>query len=60
LRKVFQIHERWQLRIQADSFNVANHPNFGNPDVTVNDAAFGTISSSQPARNIQFGARIAF
>jgi hypothetical protein len=60
LRKVFQIHEGWQLRIQADSFNVANHPNFGNPDVTVNDAAFGTISSSQPARNIQFGARIAF
>ena len=60
LRKVFQIREGWQLRFQADSFNVANHPNFGNPDVTVNDAAFGTISSSQPARNIQFGARIAF
>jgi hypothetical protein len=39
---------------------VLNHPNLGNPDVTVNDAAFGTITSSQPARNIQFGARIAF
>lgn len=60
LRKVFQIREGWTLRIQADTFNLANHPNFGNPDVTVTDSAFGSISSSQPARNIQFGARFAF
>jgi hypothetical protein len=48
------------LRIQADTFNLANHLNFGNPDMTFTNSTFGAISSSQPARNIQFGARFAF
>jgi hypothetical protein len=60
LRKVFTIREGWSLRIQADTFNLANHPNFGNPDVGTTSSTFGAISSSQPARNIQFGARLAF
>ena len=60
LRKVFKLRETWSLRIQADCFNLANHPNFNNPDVTVTDSGFGSITGSQPARNIQFGARFAF
>jgi hypothetical protein len=60
LRKVFTVHEGWQLRIQADTFNILNHPNFGNPDTTITDSGYGSITSSQPARNIQFGARLAF
>jgi len=60
LRKVFTVREGWTLRFQADMFNMANHPNFNNPDMTVNNSTFGAISGSQPARNIQFGARFAF
>jgi hypothetical protein len=60
LRKVFPIREGWSLRFQADVFNLANHPNFDAPNVSTNNSAIGTISSSQPARNIQFGARITF
>ena len=60
LRKVFKVREGWTLRIQADTFNLMNHPNLNNPDVTTNNSTFGSISSSQPARNIQFGARLAF
>ena len=60
LRKVFTVREGWTLRIQADMFNMMNHPNFNNPDVTTNNSTFGAVSASQPARNIQFGARFAF
>jgi hypothetical protein len=60
LRKVFRIRERWDMRFTADSFNVLNHVNFDDPNVTSSSASFGTISTSQPARNIQFGLRLTF
>jgi len=60
LRKVFRVREGWALRFQADSFDVFNHPNFNNPSVTTSNTDFGTITSSQPARNIQFGAGLTF
>ncbi len=61
LRKVFRLRERWSLRFQADAFNFMNHANFGNPNVSTSGGGnYGTISSSQPARNIQFGARVTF
>jgi hypothetical protein len=59
-RKVFRIAEGWSLRFTADSFNTFNHVNFGNPNVTATNSSFGTITSSQPARNIQFGLRLTF
>jgi hypothetical protein len=60
LRKVFRIRERWDMRFTADSFNVLNHVNFDDPNVTTSGGSFGTISTSQPARNIQFGLRLTF
>jgi hypothetical protein len=61
LRKVFRVREGWSLRFTADAINLMNHPNFGNPSVsTSGGAAYGTITSSQPGRNIQFGVRLAF
>jgi hypothetical protein len=60
LRKVFNIHESWKFRFQADAFNVANHVNLNAPNVTTSSTSFGTISGSQPARQIQFGAHLVF
>jgi hypothetical protein len=60
LRKIFKIHDRFSLRFTADSFNVFNHVNFDAPNVTTSSASFGTISTSQPARNIQFGLKLLF
>jgi hypothetical protein len=60
LRKVFKIRESWALRFQADAFDLFNHPNFNNPNVTTSNTDFGTITSSQPARQIQLGARLTF
>jgi hypothetical protein len=59
LRKIFKIGERKSLRFTADSFNAFNHVNFNAPSTTTSSTAFGTITSSQPARNIQFGARLS-
>jgi hypothetical protein len=60
LRKIFRVREGWTLRFTADSFNTLNHPNFNNPNTTTSSTSFGTITSSQPARNIQFGLRLQF
>jgi hypothetical protein len=37
-----------------------DHVNFDDPNVTTSSGSFGTISTSQPARNIQFGLRLTF
>ena len=60
LRKVFQIRERFAMRFTADAFNLMNHVNFDDPNVTTSSSSFGTISAAQPARNIQFGLRLTF
>lgn len=61
LRKVFRIRERWMLRFTADAINAPNHTNFDNPNVsTSGGTAYGTISSAEPPRNLQFGVRLAF
>ncbi len=61
LRKVFRFSERVNLKFQADAFNGFNHVNFDSPNVsTSGGTAFGTISSAEPARNLQFGLRLAF
>ncbi|HEV2688744.1 MAG TPA: carboxypeptidase regulatory-like domain-containing protein, partial [Bryobacteraceae bacterium] len=60
LRKNFRVREGWNLGFTADAFNVMNHVNFDDPNVSTSNSAFGTISTSQPARNIQFGLRFSF
>jgi hypothetical protein len=49
------------LQFRAEFFNLANHPNLGQPDSTAGDPAFGTISSTaSDAREIQFGLKLNF
>ena len=61
LRKVFKIREGWTLRFTADAINAPNHTNFDNPNVsTSGGTSYGTISSAEPPRNLQFGVRLAF
>jgi hypothetical protein len=60
VRKEFRVNERWRLRLEGNSFNLLNHPNFRSLNVTTSDAAFGTVSASGPARNIQFAGRLSF
>jgi hypothetical protein len=60
LRKKFTITESTGLQLTADFFNAFNTTNFTNPNTTVTDAAFGTVSGSAPGRNIQVGLKFTF
>jgi hypothetical protein len=59
-RKNFRFGGRYNLTPIFDIFNLFNTVNFGNPNVDANNVAFGTISTAQPPRQFQFGARFDF
>ena len=56
----FQIHEDIRLQFRSEFFNFLNHTNFGIPDTKTTDAAFGTIRTTYPARQIQFALKLLF
>jgi carboxypeptidase family protein len=61
---------RYETEFRIEAFNVLNHPQFGNPNTTLGNAAFGTISSmlSNPScslcgtveRQVQLGVKVRF
>jgi hypothetical protein len=58
-------HLRWlgeagQFQFRCDATDLTNHPNFGQPNHSIGTPAAGTITSSNTARNIQFGFRLYF
>ncbi len=59
LRK-FRITERFAAELRGEFFNAFNHTNLGNPGAGFGSAGFGLISSADPARQIEVGARIVF
>ena len=60
LRKQFSVTERVNVRFQADMFNAFNRANFRSPSTVITTAGFGTITTTGPARNIQFGLKLNF
>jgi hypothetical protein len=61
---------RYATEIRIEAFNVLNHPQFGNPNVTVGNAQYGQITTmlSNPScslcgtveRQIQLGVKVRF
>ncbi|MDQ3258677.1 MAG: carboxypeptidase regulatory-like domain-containing protein [Acidobacteriota bacterium] len=60
LRRRFPFRESRALEFRADLFNAFNRTNFTGMNVNRSQAAFGTLTGSAPARNIQFGLRLNF
>ncbi len=61
LYKDTRIRESVKLQFRAESFNLLNHAEFGNPNTTVGNASFGVVTSQiNFARQLQFGLRLAF
>lgn len=59
----FTLHEHYTFQVRAESFNLFNHPNFANPDATLEDANFGKITStngSSSPREFQFAGTFQF
>jgi hypothetical protein len=60
LRKAFKLpREGTNLTFQADAFNVFNTTNWQNPATGVG-GSLGLLGSSNPPRQLQFGARFGF
>jgi len=58
--KSFRITEAIRLQFRSEFFNVLNHTNFGPPTNTTTSGAFGTITNTLPARQIQFALKLLF
>jgi hypothetical protein len=58
--KSFLIREGINLQFRSEFFNLLNHTNFGVPDTKTTDAAFGTIRTTYPSRQIQFALKLLF
>jgi len=65
IMKKTPIGSKWSTEFRADLFNIANHPNFANPDGILSDPTFGnsltTINQTigiGSSRQIQFSLKI--
>ena len=58
----FPFGERRRLQFRADMFNIANHPQYAQPILDLNNSAFGSINNTlfESERQIQFGAKLYF
>jgi hypothetical protein len=63
LFKNFQVKERFKAQVRGEFFNVANHPNYGQPGTSFGTATFGTITAlaaNSNMRQVQLGVKILF
>ncbi len=60
IHREFAIRERIKLTFRWEMFNTLNHTNFTNPNAVIGTAPAGTISSSLPARSMQFALKLVF
>jgi hypothetical protein len=57
----FALYREATLQFRGEFFNVLNHPQFGTPDGTLEDATYGQITSTTGnPRNIQFALKLSF
>jgi hypothetical protein len=54
------VRENARLQFRLESFNSFNHANFGPPGQVFGTAQLGVISTANPARTVQVGAKLLF
>jgi len=58
IQKWWNPAERLKLQFRAETFNIANHPNFFAPDTGFGDPTFGQITAAFPGRSVQFSLKL--
>jgi hypothetical protein len=61
--RIFPLHERLNMTLRLEAFNMLNHPNLATPSATLTSSTFGQISalaSGQAARVFQGGVKFVF
>ncbi len=56
----FPLPREASLQFRAEFFNTFNHPNFDPPNATADSSAFGTITTAEDPRELQFALRVTF
>jgi hypothetical protein len=60
LVKRVRIDENKEFEFRLDAVNVLNTPNFGNPQLDINNSSFGRITSASGNRSFVVNARVNF
>lgn len=60
LIKRVRVTESKEFEVRVDATNVLNHPNFGTPDLNINSASFGRITTATGNRRFTVNARLSF
>ncbi len=63
ISRFWKLHEGLTLSTRAEGFNILNHPNFGTPQASISNGAFGQISGSAggySARVFQGAVKVMF
>ena len=60
LFKNFTLRESLKLQVRGEAFNALNHPNLGNPNVTITNVNFGRVLEGGNPRVIQLALKLMF
>ena len=60
VHREFAIREQMKIQFRWEMFNTLNRSNFNNPNAAIGTAPYGTISSTLPARSMQFALKFIF
>lgn len=58
--KRVRIDESKEFELRLDAINILNRPNFGNPQLDINNTSFGRITSATGNRSFVVNARVSF
>lgn len=58
--KNFHVVERVNFQLRGEFFNAFNHESFAGVDNSIDDGAFGQVTSGHSPRRIQIGAKLTF